>query len=386
MQRDPKSSNDLILKDVNRKADVLKKQLLLESKSNQTQKNNETVPVEPNKSNDLIVRPKPKHKSLYDSVLITGSDSVKQKTVASDTSKTQSIVLSKDNNKPAISWHADNGTFLAIILVLALLTFLKFRWQVLKTLLIIYEKVKYVWVILYFASWVYLFVYSGSTIINSTKFFKGSEFIFWFFYFIVCLLICSILAALLKRTFDRNEVCSHGVIGGIGKRKCAICDEHLKRRTRYKGYRTYPGHYFNPSEEKEILTESPIEDMFWAELKKNLNDEQIKLFTPQYNISNGKYRIDFAIPTKKIAIELDGHKYHTTKEQITHDYERERYLQRLGWSIIRFTGTEIHRNLYKCIDDLIAISGLRQTAIGDLSDSGKYSSIKKSEDTDDLPF
>lgn len=93
--------------------------------------------------------------------------------------------------------------------------------------------------------------------------------------------------------------------------------------------------------------ESPIEQIFYnACIKNNL---WYKLF-PQ--VEEGKYRIDFAIPDEKIAIELDGHDSHKTKEQRTHDAQRERYLQSNGWKLIRFTGSEIYNNLNSCLADL----------------------------------
>lgn len=64
-----------------------------------------------------------------------------------------------------------------------------------------------------------------------------------------------------------------------------------------------------------------------------------------------KYRLDFAIFSKlnegdkeskvKICIECDGHDYHKTKEQRTKDSNRDRQLILDGWTVFRFTGTEI---------------------------------------------
>lgn len=68
---------------------------------------------------------------------------------------------------------------------------------------------------------------------------------------------------------------------------------------------------------------------------------------PQYWI--GSYRVDFAIPDKKIVIELDGHDYHKTKEQRTGDAKRERFLELEGWRVIRFTGSEVHKSAFDCV-------------------------------------
>jgi len=103
-------------------------------------------------------------------------------------------------------------------------------------------------------------------------------------------------------------------------------------------------------QEKESICQSPIEQRMYDMLIRRYSD-----LTPQFEIGNGRYYIDLAIPSRKVAIECDGHEFHKTKEQRTHDAERERVLQGLGWTVVRFTGTEITRNIEKCVDDLIRI-------------------------------
>jgi very-short-patch-repair endonuclease len=95
--------------------------------------------------------------------------------------------------------------------------------------------------------------------------------------------------------------------------------------------------------------ESPIELKFFEAMQNN-TDEQLE---PQWKVEAGghHYRLDFAIPSKMIAFELDGHDYHKTREQRTSDTRRERNLQKEGWKVIRFTGTDIHNNLDKCVAD-----------------------------------
>jgi tetratricopeptide (TPR) repeat protein len=82
--------------------------------------------------------------------------------------------------------------------------------------------------------------------------------------------------------------------------------------------------------------------------------ERIDGLVPQYQGLN--YRIDFAIPDKMIAIEIDGHDYHKTKEQRTHDNQRERAIKLAlpsKWTVIRFTGSEIYQNPSNCVDDVL---------------------------------
>ncbi|WP_161600345.1 endonuclease domain-containing protein [Pseudomonas mandelii] len=93
---------------------------------------------------------------------------------------------------------------------------------------------------------------------------------------------------------------------------------------------------------------SPIEEMFFE-----LAFLDLHIF-PQYQA--GRYRLDFAIPNKRIAIELDGHEYHKTKYQRTHDAQRDRWLFGEGWNVLRFTGSEIYKDLNGCIDEICKLA------------------------------
>jgi len=106
-------------------------------------------------------------------------------------------------------------------------------------------------------------------------------------------------------------------------------------------------HAFSPN-----IFDSPLEQMFYELAFLDLH------IYPQHTV--GKYRLDFAIPDKRIAIELDGHEYHKTKYQRTHDAKRDRWLYGQGWRVLRFTGTEIHQNLDRCIDEICALVGVER--------------------------
>ena len=98
---------------------------------------------------------------------------------------------------------------------------------------------------------------------------------------------------------------------------------------------------------------SPIEKQFFLQARRMGIDLE-----PQHevNVAGKTYRIDFVYPGKPIAIELDGHDYHKTKEQRTADAQRERALQSMGWTVIRFTGTEIYHDTQKCVLETIRLS------------------------------
>jgi very-short-patch-repair endonuclease len=78
----------------------------------------------------------------------------------------------------------------------------------------------------------------------------------------------------------------------------------------------------------------------------------------------GPYRVDFLIQDvtlslrmqepRYIVVECDGHDFHErTKEQARRDRSRDRYLQSLGYKILRFTGSEIWADPDKCTDEII---------------------------------
>lgn len=64
----------------------------------------------------------------------------------------------------------------------------------------------------------------------------------------------------------------------------------------------------------------------------------------------GPYKPDFAF-FDKILIEVDGHEFHKTKEQRDKDYKRERYFQKEGYVVVRFTGTEVFLDALSCAGD-----------------------------------
>ena len=79
------------------------------------------------------------------------------------------------------------------------------------------------------------------------------------------------------------------------------------------------------------------------------------------NISKPHYRIDFilyfwnALGTAdiSIAIELDGHDFHErTKEQAKRDKQKDIFLQKNGYLIARFTGSEVYNDPEDCVNQV----------------------------------
>jgi len=82
------------------------------------------------------------------------------------------------------------------------------------------------------------------------------------------------------------------------------------------------------------------------------------LLLPQREVLS--YRVDFIVsrfpmvPGKAIAVECDGHDFHErTKAQAARDRQKDRDLQAAGYRILRFTGSEIYRDAFKCADEVL---------------------------------
>lgn len=62
--------------------------------------------------------------------------------------------------------------------------------------------------------------------------------------------------------------------------------------------------------------------------------EVFKDLPVQYNYQVGLYRLDFALPDKKLYVEIDGEQHYYDKRIIAHDKERTENLAQLGWKLI----------------------------------------------------
>ena len=117
---------------------------------------------------------------------------------------------------------------------------------------------------------------------------------------------------------------------------------------------------------KEFLeyVSSPKEMLLTEEMEKNSEsvfEEKIAkyLISEGYHIEQqweaGLYKIDMValFQDKKVAIECDGEKWHSTEEQIREDMERQNVLERCGWEFIRIRGSRYFKNPESTIKALI---------------------------------
>ena len=105
------------------------------------------------------------------------------------------------------------------------------------------------------------------------------------------------------------------------------------------------------------------------EIDRSFFDVAPLIVQPQYVWRN--FRIDFRISVMcegmvepfQFFVECDGHEFHErTKEQAERDRSRDREIQSANIPILRFTGSEIYRNPFVCVDEILKF-GLSKTPV-----------------------
>jgi len=72
----------------------------------------------------------------------------------------------------------------------------------------------------------------------------------------------------------------------------------------------------------------------------------------QYVIPGPRFRVDFAYPDLLLAIEVDGYEVHGTRTAFDADRDRQNRLVLLGWTVLRFTWTQVVRQPVKVAADV----------------------------------
>ncbi|MFM9596781.1 AAA domain-containing protein, partial [Streptomyces scabiei] len=110
-------------------------------------------------------------------------------------------------------------------------------------------------------------------------------------------------------------------------------------------YASNPHAFMIENEKIEREAESPFEE----EVAKALAARGYKL-VQQWPV--GAYRIDMVAidGNRKVAIECDGERWHSSEEQIRNDMERQTILERLGWHFVRLRGSEYYGDAEAAID------------------------------------
>ncbi|MFZ4590010.1 MAG: endonuclease domain-containing protein [Ignavibacteria bacterium] len=104
------------------------------------------------------------------------------------------------------------------------------------------------------------------------------------------------------------------------------------------------------TEVNDLYNESPLEDVLWNGMKQNNIVAERQYFLRG---NNNMYCLDFAAFCKKgnLNIECDGDAYHIGKEKAVKDNRRDNYLTKKGWSILRYSTTQLH-DTDECISEI----------------------------------
>lgn len=118
------------------------------------------------------------------------------------------------------------------------------------------------------------------------------------------------------------------------------------------------------------VIESPLEAIFlmaWDYSREPWHPNEGVRLTEQAEaqVGDDRFRLDFMVwPTDpivvslsvlfkcdmRLGVELDGHDFHErTKEQVAYRNRRDRLLQQDGWTILHFSGSELHNEPLPCI-------------------------------------
>ena len=103
----------------------------------------------------------------------------------------------------------------------------------------------------------------------------------------------------------------------------------------------------------DLYDESPLEDRLWAELKlHNLGAERQEFIQVKHQL----YALDFAFycNSGKLAVETDGDTWHSDRERIPLDNQRQNDLQTEGWKLLRFNTKQINEKIAEyCLPSII---------------------------------
>jgi very-short-patch-repair endonuclease len=102
------------------------------------------------------------------------------------------------------------------------------------------------------------------------------------------------------------------------------------------------------AEVNDLYHESPIEEKMYAHFRNENIQAERQLFIAE---GEKRYCLDFGIFCKggRIDVECNGEVYHSAKEAMVKDRERNNELASYGWTVLRFSGSEIMRDPKDCI-------------------------------------
>jgi very-short-patch-repair endonuclease len=96
---------------------------------------------------------------------------------------------------------------------------------------------------------------------------------------------------------------------------------------------------------------SPPEALLWTLLR--TRQPGMPTFRRQHPI--GPYFADFYCSQAKLVVEVDG-SHHGEDEQLAHDEVRDRYMQKLGYRVLRCSSADILRDPQVAADGIVRVA------------------------------
>lgn len=117
---------------------------------------------------------------------------------------------------------------------------------------------------------------------------------------------------------------------------------HRARGSRRKAHAIYSVNH--------LTTESPIEELLAGTILGWIDHNGLTGVRVTTQAPIGPYRADILVEVRRreLVIECDGAHYHGSPEQVERDKRRDRYCTACGMSVMRFSGSEIHRDPRGC--------------------------------------
>jgi very-short-patch-repair endonuclease len=107
-------------------------------------------------------------------------------------------------------------------------------------------------------------------------------------------------------------------------------------------------------EKRDVYWLTPIEAKFYDAVR---DTGLFFAVQPWIQGTDRRYRLDFLFFYEGggVAVELDGHEWHKTKDQRGKDAERDRWFQERGIRTIRWTGTQVYADPQRCVSELLNV-------------------------------
>ena len=77
-------------------------------------------------------------------------------------------------------------------------------------------------------------------------------------------------------------------------------------------------------------------------------------------VGDSVYRLDLAYEQERVAVELDGYRYHSTREQRERDMRKDAALASIDWLTLRFSHQRLHADVRGCQRDTLTTLAARR--------------------------